>query len=342
MLPNYIEAKPVRPTDHAVMRLYALAKLDRQLAWVVTLLPFGGSLIAVTLLFFGFGIGWSEIGILLGMYLLTMLGVEVGYHRYFTHGSFKTNRVIQGALGIAGAMAFQGPVIWWASTHRRHHRYSDRVGDPHSPNLQGGGFLKRLKGLIHGHIGWIFVGESTRPYEWAQYGHDLYRDRMIFQIHMAYFYWLALGLVLPTFLNGLLAGTWKGAFLGFLWGGLVRIFLMNHFVWALNSICHVYGSRPFNTPKDLSRNNAWLVLPTLGQGWHNNHHAFPSSATTGFEWWQIDIGGWVIRLLQAVGLAWDVKVPTAPAIVARKQALNSNECSIKRMEVIDGNHEFRR
>jgi stearoyl-CoA desaturase (delta-9 desaturase) len=323
MSDDCIEGKTVEPSHGSLVRLEALAKLDRQLAWVVILLPLVGSLVALILLFFGYGIGWVEVGILLGMYIVTMLGVEVGYHRYFTHNSFRTNRVVQVVLAISGAMAFQGPVIWWAATHRRHHHYSDQLGDPHSPNLHGGGRLEQLQGLLHSHMGWIFVPESTRPAGWARYARDLYQDRLIFRIHMSYFYWLVLGLALPGVLGGVLTGTWKGVFLGFLWGGLIRIFLQNHFVWALNSICHTYGSRPFNTPRDLSRNNAWLAIPTLGQGWHNNHHAFPNSSMTSFAWWQVDIAGWVIRLLQLLGLAWDVKVPTAAIIAARREVLNN-------------------
>lgn len=310
-------------TESAIARLEAIAKLDRRLAWVVTVGPFLGVVAAITLLFFGYDVGPVELGLLVGMYVLTMIGVEVGYHRYFTHSSFQTHRAIQIILAIFGAMAFQGPVIWWSATHRRHHNRSDQSGDPHSPNLHKEGLSGHLQGLLHSHMGWIFIAESTRPPGWAQYAHDLYRDKVLLKLHMSYFYWLLLGLAIPTVLGGVLNWTWKGALLGFLWGGLVRIFLLNHFVWALNSICHVYGSRPFNTPHDLSRNNIWLAFPTFGQGWHNNHHAFPSSAVMGLEWWQIDISGWVIRALEAVGLAWDVKVPTGHMIKARKKALNT-------------------
>jgi len=298
-------------------RVDARAKLDWRLAWVVTCVPFLGLVMAITLLFCGYGIGPVEVGLWLGMHVVTLIGVEVGFHRHFSHRAFQTYQAIRVLLAILGSMAFQGPVIWWAATHRRHHRYSDRSGDPHSPHLQGEGRRALLRGLWHAHIGWLFVSESTRPPGWDKYARDLYRDRTIFRVHILYFYLLLMGFAIPALLGGVLTWTWKGVWLGFLWGGLVRTFSVNHMVWCANSITHRFGSRPFAS-HDWSTNNIWLSIPSLGQAWHNNHHAFPRSALTGLEWWQVDVGGWVIRVLAMGGLAWDVKSPTARMIEARK------------------------
>lgn len=291
-------------------RLALLARLDRRLAWVVTCLPPAGFVVAMALHFYGYRIGLLEIGLWLSMHIPILIGVEVGFHRHFAHRSFKTNGFVRAALAIAGSMAFQGPVIWWAATHRRHHNYSDKPGDPHSPHLFGPGFKGQVRGLFHAHMGWLFVPKSTRADGWDRYAHDLYRDRAIFKIHTLYFYWLFLGFVIPAVIAGGVTRSWMGAFIGFLWGGLVRIFLMNHvFYWCINSVTHRFGTRPFRSD-DQSTNNVWLAIPTLGQSWHNNHHAFPTSALMGLRWWELDLGGWVVRGLATLGWAWDVKKPT--------------------------------
>ncbi|PYS89581.1 MAG: acyl-CoA desaturase [Acidobacteria bacterium] len=300
--PDLIESRPAR--------LDNLARLDRRLAWVVTCAPAVGFGVAMLLLLCGYPVGAVEIGLWLGMHILILIGVEVGFHRHFAHRSFNLRRPVRVALAILGSMAFQGPVIWWAATHRRHHNYSDKPGDPHSPHLHGEGPQRLMRGLFHAHMGWLFVPESTRAVGWDRYAHDLYRDKAVFKVHTLYFYWLLLGFVIPAILGGILTRTWMGAFLGFLWGGLVRIFMMNHvFYWCINSVTHTFGTRPF-VSNDQSTNNIWLAIPTLGQSWHNNHHAFPSSAMMGLRWWEVDIGGWVVRALERLNLAWDVKTPS--------------------------------
>jgi stearoyl-CoA desaturase (delta-9 desaturase) len=308
-----VGVKPVRPA-----RLASLAKLDRRLAWIVTCAPPAGFVLAVILVIYGYPIRSYQIWIWLVMHTLILVGIEVGFHRYFTHRSFKMHPVLQIVLAVLGSMAFQGPVIWWSATHRRHHRFSDHPGDPHSPYLHGTGFRAFLKGQLHAHMGWLFVSESTRALGWDRYARDLYRNRTIFKIHIMYFYWLALGFIIPAIVGGIVSRTWMGAFLGFLWGGPVRIFMMNHvFYWCINSVTHTFGTRPFNA-NDQSTNNIWLAIPTLGQSWHNNHHAFPTSAIMGLKWWEIDTGSWIIRAFEKLGLAWDVNVPS-PQLIERKK-----------------------
>jgi stearoyl-CoA desaturase (Delta-9 desaturase) len=307
-------------TSSGEARLAALARLDRRLAWVVTLAPVGGFLLALALVAAGRPPGRLELLSWLVTHVLVLVGVEVGFHRHFSHRSFKAHPLVRNTLAILGSMAFQGPVIWWAATHRRHHAFSDHDGDPHSPHLHPPGLLHFLKGQLHSHMGWLFVPTSTRAAGWDRYGYDLYRDRAIFRIHSLYFYWLALGFVLPGLVAGLLSRSWTGALLGVLWGGFVRIFMMNHLTyWCINSVTHTFGRRPF-VSNDNSVNNGWLALPTLGQSWHNNHHAFPASAIMGLRWWQLDPGKWLIRVLQGLGLAWDVHEPT-PELIQRKTAL---------------------
>ncbi len=286
--------------------LASLASLDRRLAWVVTCAPAIGFMIAMIMPFLGYPISALQIGLWLGMHVLILIGVEVGFHRHFSHRSYRAHSAVRVTLAILGSMAFQGPVIWWAATHRRHHTYSDKLGDPHSPHLHG----RLMQGLFHAHMGWLFVPESTRAAGWDRYAQDLYRDRAIFKVHTMYFYWLIAGFVVPGIIAGIVTRSVSGALLGVLWGGFVRVFMMNHvFYWCINSVTHTFGTRPFASD-DESTNNIWLAIPTLGQSWHNNHHAFPSSALMGLRWWEMDIGGWVIRALKKAGLVWDVKAPT--------------------------------
>lgn len=249
------------------------------------------------------------------MYFLTVVGVEVGLHRYFAHKSFETTAALQSLLAILGAMAAQGPLIYWIANHRRHHQYSDQRGDPHSPHLQGEGLLNRITGFWHAHMGWIFDHETPNPGVFAK---AELRNPSLSQIDRLYLFWILLGLVIPTIVGGVIYGNVVGLWHGFLWGGLVRLFLVNQgTTFIVNSSCHTVGTRPFLTD-ELSTNNGWLCLPTLGGSWHNNHHAFPGSAITGLAWWQLDPSGWVIRAFEWFGLVWNVKRPTPERIIAKK------------------------
>lgn len=276
----------------------SLSNLQKSFALFTILIPFFGTILAICLLG-QLGIGAVEIGLFSIMYALTMMGITVGFHRQFSHRSFETNKIVRAILVILGSMAAEGPVIHWVSNHRRHHQYSDRQGDPHSPHLAAG----KMGGFWNAHIGWMLNGEITNSTLFAK---DLLRDPLITKLNKLYFVWVILGLAIPSVLGGVMIGTWMGVLQGFLWGGLVRIFLVHHATWSINSITHLYGSSPFNTSES-SKNNIWLAIPTGGEAWHNNHHAFPNSAIFGLEWWQIDLGGWVIRFLEKTGLVWDVR-----------------------------------
>ncbi len=275
--------------------------------------PFAGLIVAIAMLW-GWGFSWIHGVLLASLYLVTALGITVGYHRYFTHKSFETPRWMQAIFAILGGMAFEGAVLTWVANHRLHHQHSDRPGDPHSPHEHGEGVMGVVKGFWHAHIGWIF--RATDPGNMAKYVPDLAKDRMLRTIGSLWSVWAIAGLILPAVIAGLVTGTWSGAFLGFLWGGLVRVFLVHHVTWSVNSVCHIWGSRPFRSA-DESRNNPIFGLLAMGEGWHNNHHAFPASARHGLRWWEFDISYWTIRAMKLVGLAWDVNVPSQKRMMAK-------------------------
>jgi stearoyl-CoA desaturase (Delta-9 desaturase) len=311
-----VQPAPVIPERIGVLPPNDRARgLERRIALAVVIIPFLGLVAAIALLW-GLGIGWLELGLLAGMYTVGIVGIGVGFHRHFSHGSFQTTPVIRWTLAVMGSMAGQGPVLYWAAIHRRHHSCSDQPGDPHSPHLHNAGVGGWLRGFWHSHTGWLFHHEIT---DWGRYIIDLLRDPVLFRINRLYFVWVFLGLLIPAAIGGAVTGTWMGAFLGFLWGGLVRICLGHHTTWSVNSLCHLFGSRPYRS-NDESRNNFLIALPAFGEGWHNNHHAFPYSAYHGLEWYQIDWNGLCIRVLKLLGLAWNVKVPSARALEeARKK-----------------------
>jgi stearoyl-CoA desaturase (Delta-9 desaturase) len=287
-----------------------LQTVYRRLSLATVLIPFLGTVFAIALLPFA-PPGFSEASLFLLFYLLTMLGVEVGYHRYFSHRSFQATRPIQILLAILGSMAAQGGVIFWVAHHRRHHQYTDQENDPHSPHLHGQDPRGRLLGFWHAHLGWVLEGEISNS---AVFAKDLLRDPVISSINRTQQIWVLMGLLLPAALNGLIVGTWMGVLQGLLWGGLVRIFAGQQVVNATNSICHLFGTRPFKS-EGKSTNNIWLAIPSVGQSWHNNHHAFPSSAIAGLRWWQVDVGTWFIRGLERLNLATNVKKPSSDMVI---------------------------
>jgi stearoyl-CoA desaturase (delta-9 desaturase) len=271
--------------------------------------PFAG-LVAALVLLWGKSVSWVELGLLLSMYLATGLGITVGFHRLFTHRAFETNPVVQFLLAVLGSMAVQGSLLDWVAMHRRHHQFSDHEDDPHSPHGHGGGVRGVLRGFWHAHIGWAFQPD---PPALSSYVKDLRQNPLLRTVSALFPVWVVAGLLVPALLGGLLTLTWQGALLGFLWGGLMRIFLVHHVTWSVNSVCHLWGGRPFPV-RDESRNNLIFGVLALGEGWHNNHHAFPTSARHGLRWWQIDVSYWFIRALALVGLAWDVKLPANPPV----------------------------
>jgi len=283
--------------------------------FLAIVLPLAGA-VAAALLLWGWGFSWTHLLVLVGMYLATGLGITIGYHRLFTHKSFQAAPAVQMVLGILGSMAVEGPLFRWVATHRCHHKHSDRRNDPHSPHLHGEGWWGLLAGLWHAHCGWLFERDQPRLYRYIP---DLLNQRSLRAINRGFPIWVMLGLLIPTVLGGLLTWSWSGLLMGFLWGGMARIFLVHHMTWSINSICHVWGTRPFHTP-DQSRNNFVFGILGMGEGWHNNHHAFPASARHGLRWWEIDVSYWLIRGMAAIGLAWDVRVPDWRRLEAKRGA----------------------
>jgi stearoyl-CoA desaturase (delta-9 desaturase) len=276
-------------------------------------LPIAG-IAAAALLLWGWGFSWTALGVMVGMYLATALGITVGYHRLFTHRSFDTPAPVKAVFAVLGSMAAQGPVLKWVAVHRRHHQHSDDHGDPHSPHHYGNSLLGVLRGLWHAHMGWLFSAESPDLMDCVR---DLQRSRLVRFVSDMFPIWLIAGLVLPAVLGGVITLSWSGALLGFIWGGLVRVFLVHHVTWSINSVCHIWGTRPYETPDD-SRNNFVFGFLALGEGWHNNHHAFPTSARHGLRWWEFDLSHLVIRGLALVKLARDIRVPAAEAVISKR------------------------
>ena len=296
--------------DHAAHEISLGLKITNLCAIV---LPFVG-LIAAIVLMWGWGFTWTYLFILVGMYLATGLGITIGYHRLFTHKSFETIPAVKFIFAVLGSMAVEGPVFKWCAQHRRHHQHSDHENDPHSPHLHGHGWRGFFRGLWHSHVGWIFAKDQPGVFRYVP---DLTNSRMLRFVSQTFPLWVLAGLMIPTALGGLITMTWRGALLGLLWGGLARIFLVHHVTWSINSVCHLWGSRPYRS-HDESRNNAIFGVLAMGEGWHNNHHAFPTSARHGLRWWQFDLSWCVIRLLEMVGLAWKVRVPAPEALEAKR------------------------
>lgn len=239
------------------------------------------------------------------MYIVTSLGIAVGFHRLFTHRAFETYTWMKFIISIFGSMAVQGPLFKWVAVHRRHHQCSDTPDDPHSPQHGGHGILGLVRGFWHAHIGWMFEADSPNL---DRYIADLRQSRALTVASNLFVFWVGLGLVIPAVLGGIISQSWSGFLTGLIWGGLIRIFLVHHVTWSVNSACHLWGLRPYDTD-DMSRNNIIFGILAMGEGWHNTHHAFPTSARHGLRWWEIDMSYWVIRTLALFGLAWNLKLP---------------------------------
>jgi stearoyl-CoA desaturase (Delta-9 desaturase) len=292
---------------------------DRIITGIVTALP------VVSLFFVGWQLwaqwlGWNDIFVFLLMYILTGLGVTVGFHRLFTHRSFETSPAMRGLLAILGSAAIEGPVISWVADHRKHHAFADIEGDPHSPHVgHGHGWGGALRGLLHAHMGWLFIhthrGRKTR------YAPDLLQDRVVSWVSQTFLVWAVGGLVMAFALGVLFGGRLRDGFTGLLWGGAVRMLVLHHVTYSINSLCHFFGRRRFRTD-DESRNLAWLAPLSLGEAWHNNHHAFPTSAGHGLRRGEIDPSALFIRGLERLGLVWNV-VRVSPEQQAGKLAASA-------------------
>ncbi|WP_327048008.1 acyl-CoA desaturase [Microbispora sp. NBC_01189] len=264
----------------------------------------------------GWGLGWTDLAIAGVFYVVSGLGVTVGYHRYFTHGSFKANRPLKIALGIAGSLSLEMSVLDWVAAHRKHHKFSDKEGDPHSPWRFGPGFKSMCKGLLYAHIGWLFESERVNR---AKYAPDLMKDPDVMKLHRAFPALAITSLLLPGILGGLISWSWQGAVTAFFWGTVIRIGLLHHVTWSINSICHVFGEEVFES-RDKSRNVWWLAIPSFGESWHNLHHSDPTCARHGALKGQIDLSAGVIRWFEKAGWARDVRWPTPERLAAKRIA----------------------
>lgn len=275
--------------------------------------PFVALLVAVPIAWGGW-LGWREVAIATVMYLVSGHGITVGFHRHFTHRSFKANRGTKIALAIAGSLAIEGPVIRWVADHRKHHKYSDKDGDPHSPWRYGDTVPALVKGMLYAHMGWMFDVEQTNQRKFAP---DLLKDPDIRRISRAFPALVVISLLLPALLGGLLSWSWQGALTAFFWGTLVRVSLLHHVTWSINSICHAVGERPFNS-RDKSGNVWWLAFLSMGESWHNLHHADPTCARHGVLKGQIDSSARVIWALEKLGWARDVRWPSTDRVRAKR------------------------
>lgn len=280
----------------------------RCLTIAVITIPLCG-VIAAPVFVWGWGFHWTDLGLLLSMYILTALGITVGFHRLFVHRSFETYTWVKFIWAILGSMAVQGSLFRWVGQHRCHHQHSDLPTDPHSPHHHGSGATGLLKGIWHAHIGWFFDAD---PPGLNRYVKDLRASAALRLVNNLFALWVVFGLALPAILGGVITQSWAGFWTGLIWGGLVRLFLVHHVTWSVNSACHLWGRQPFKS-NDMSRNNAIFGILAMGEGWHNTHHTFPTSARHGLRWWELDASYWVIRALELLGLAWSVKLPSAEA-----------------------------
>jgi stearoyl-CoA desaturase (delta-9 desaturase) len=280
----------------------SMTKLEKYANLVAVIVPFAAVVVAIAFLPSTY-VGPTDLVILAGMYLLSAFGITVGYHRLLTHRAFDTPRPVKYALAVMGQTAVQGPVVDWVADHRKHHAFTDEDGDPHSPHGHGGGLKGALHGLYHAHVGWLFVTQGRADRH--RYARDLMDDPKMKRISKSFPLNALLGLLVPFALGLAITGRLSGGLTAFLWGGLVRVFLLHHVTWSINSVCHFFGRRRFAVD-DHSTNVFWLALPSLGESWHHNHHAFPRSAKHGLRWWEIDLTGLVIAAMRRLGLARDV------------------------------------
>jgi stearoyl-CoA desaturase (delta-9 desaturase) len=294
-MPNQPLAADAQPVEHPAR--------DRAILTVITALPMVALVVA----------GWqlweqalhvSDLIVFAIVYPLTGLGITVGFHRHLTHRAFKAKTPVRAALAILGSAAVEGPVISWVADHRKHHAFSDEPGDPHSPHLSPDGRVRgALRGLAHAHLGWLY-DHSARGLK-TRYAPDLLKDPLIRFVDRTFVVWVLAGLAVPFGLGWAIGGSFHAALTGLLWGGLVRMFVVHHVTYSINSLCHFFGRRAYETG-DESRNLAWLAPLSFGESWHNNHHAFPTSARHGLGRWQLDVSAGVIWVLERLGLAWDV------------------------------------
>ncbi|MGH3497071.1 MAG: acyl-CoA desaturase [Nocardioidaceae bacterium] len=312
---------PPRPDQDRDDRLATMggdhqSRVEQTMLALFILLPFVAVVAAIPLAWGGW-LGWHDLVIMGVMYAISGHGVTVGFHRLFTHRSFKPVRAVKVALAIAGSLAIEGPVVRWVADHRKHHKFSDRDGDPHSPWRYGSTVPALLKGLAYAHIGWLFDAEQTPQ---RQYAPDLLKDRDIVRVSRAFPYFVLVSMLLPPLVGGLWSMSFHGAVTAFFWGTLVRIAALHHVTWSINSICHAVGERPFKS-RDKSGNVWWLAIPSMGESWHNLHHADPTCARHGVMRGQLDTSARIIWVLERLRLVTDVRWPVAERLAAKRASV---------------------
>ena len=304
-----VQIGTVRPGSSTISKVVTL---------VAVVVPPLGLLSAIGLLW-GVGVQPVDLVLLISLYVVCAFGTTIGFHRYFTHRSFSAHVSVKVTLAILGCMTMQGPITQWVSDHRKHHALSDQPGDPHSPHAgHGDGLVAAIRGFCHAHVGWLFSNLGME--QGRAYAKDLYDDRVIRWIDRLYLLWVILTLGIPFAIGYLVGGTWQSGVEGLVWGGLIRIFLYQHATFSVNSICHMFGRRDFDS-RDESRNNWFVAALVFGEGWHNNHHAFPASARHGLRRSQVDVSWWVIRSLERTGLVWNVHTPDEAQLARRQNQL---------------------
>jgi stearoyl-CoA desaturase (delta-9 desaturase) len=302
-----------------------MSRVHRMLNLAVVTVPLLGFVGAVVALWGTDLVGWTDLALFAGLYVITGYGVTLGFHRLLTHRSFQTRKGVEYALAIAGSMAVQGPVMSWVADHRKHHAHTDQDGDPHSPHGHGGGLKGAIAGLWYAHMGWLF--DRAGQAEHDRYAKELHEDRGMRLIHRTFGLWMLLGLAIPFGVGYAVDGTLAGALTAAAWGGAVRIFMLHHVTWSINSVCHFFGRRRFDVD-DESTNVFWLAPLSFGESWHHNHHAFPRSAMHGLRWWEVDPTAWLIRAMKRTGLAWNV-VEISPERQAQKLAARPRDLAAR-------------
>src|SRR6266487_1589291 len=290
------------------------SNFERVMVAIFTGLPMLALIAAVPMAWVWGLLNWQTAVIGIAFYGFSGLGIAMGFHRYFTHGSFKSSRAFKIALAVAGTLAIEGPLLTWVADHRRHHKYSDKEGDPHSPWRFGNDWKALTKGLLYAHMGWMFNPNRTSQERFCP---DLLADSDMRRVSGAFPAIVAISLLLPALIGGLWSMSWQGALTAFFWASLVRISLLHHVTWSINSICHTFGEESFEV-RDKSRNVAWLAIASFGESWHNLHHADPTCARHGALKGQIDPGARVIWALERLGLAYDVRWPDADRLTAKQ------------------------
>jgi len=295
-----LEDEPKGPVERALVGIFVAVPLL--------------ALIAAIPLAWGWGLGWHDVVLAVVFYYISGLGIAMGFHRYFTHSSFKAKQGLHLALAVAGSLALEGPVLNWVADHRRHHKYSDREGDPHSPWRFGDDWKALTKGLVFAHVGWLFDSNRTSQEKFCP---DLLADKKIARISALFPALVAVSLLAPALIGGLWAWSWQGAVTAFFWASLVRVAFLHHVTWSINSICHTFGKEEFEV-RDKSRNVNWLAILSFGESWHNLHHSDPTCARHGVLRGQIDIAARLIWICEKLGWVYDVRWPDEARLSAKK------------------------